>query len=99
MRAALRLLGTGLFVSVVVGACGGESDAGIDDQGVPIDDLPQLYAGAACKSVQSCFGALYSVFSGGEDCEKNYATALGDELPRLKQAIEQKKDSHCTPRR
>lgn len=91
MRAALRLLGTGLFVSLVVGACGGESDAGIDDQGVPIDDLPQLYAGAACKSVQSCFGALYSVFSGGEDCEKNYATALGDELPRLKQAIEQKK--------
>jgi len=88
MRAAMRLFGAGLSVSLLLGACGGDSDADIEGKGVPIEDVPKLYAGAMCKAFESCFGGLFGIFSGGESCSANYETAITDELPRIKQAIE-----------
>lgn len=88
MRAAFRWIGTGLSVSLLLSACGGDSDSGIQEKSVPIDDVPKLYAGAVCKAFKACIGDLYEVFSGGENCESNYETAITDELPRIKQAIE-----------
>ncbi len=88
MRMALRRLGTGLGVAALLAACGGDSDSDIADSSVPLADLPGLYAGAACKAAQSCYGALYAVFTAGEDCAKTYETAISDDLPRLEQGIE-----------
>lgn len=88
MRAALRLFGTSLSISLLLGACGGDSDSGISGSAVPIEDVPKLYAGAVCKAYESCFGGMLQVFLGGESCQTNYETAIGDELPRIKQAID-----------
>jgi len=88
MRTAMRLFGASLCASLLVGACGGDSDSGLSKSSVPIDDVPGLYAGAVCKAYESCFAGLLEVFLGGESCQANYQTALGDELPRIKQAID-----------
>lgn len=81
------------FIAVSLGlgaaACGGSSDdGGSGGKNVPIEDVPALYAGAACKAFESCFGPLYTIFLNGESCTANVSTTISDELPRLKQAIE-----------
>ncbi|MBK7580029.1 MAG: hypothetical protein IPI67_07455 [Myxococcales bacterium] len=88
MRKLIGLLGSTVCVSLLLGACGGDSDSGLGSKDVPIDDVPKLYADAVCKVSEKCLAGLAEVFSGGESCRGNYETAIGEELPRIKQAIE-----------
>jgi hypothetical protein len=76
-----------LSATLLTGACGGDSDSGIEDASVPIKDVPKLYAGAACKAFGACFGPVFEIFLGGESCESSYETAISDELPRIEQSI------------
>jgi hypothetical protein len=69
-------------------ACGSsDDDLGGSAQALPIDDLPARYAQALCESVRSCWGDVFAILTGGENCEDNTETAIGDELGRLDQAI------------
>lgn len=89
MKKAWRGIGIGVVGLAWLSACGGSSDSdGDGNSGVSIDEIPALYADAVCDASESCYGAVLDVFLGGESCRKTYETTLGDELPRLKQSIE-----------
>jgi len=78
-----------ICIGFVAAACGGSSsDDGGGGSNVGIDDVPALYAASACKAFSTCFGPVFDIFLAGEDCEANYETAIADELPRIKQAID-----------
>lgn len=80
-----------IAVSLGLGAaaCGGSSDDGVSTgKNVPIEDVPKLYAGAACNAYESCVSpALLKVYLNGESCDTNVETTIADELPRIKQGI------------
>ncbi|MEZ4222185.1 MAG: hypothetical protein R3B13_14715 [Polyangiaceae bacterium] len=82
---SLLTLGAGLAAG-----CGGDSDdGGGGAKSIAIEDVPPLYADAICTTFEGCFaGAPFEVFLNGEDCRKNYETALNDELIRIKTAVD-----------
>lgn len=79
LMSSLALMGT-----IAVCACGGSSNdgdlssggsggtsgsGGSGGAGVPVDELPQRYAAAACGAIEDCVGNLFQFFTNGEDCE------------------------------
>ena len=69
--------------------CGGSSDGGgASSSTVAIDDVPKLYAQALCSAQKKCFGDVLDLFLAGESCTANFETAIGDELPKIKQGID-----------
>lgn len=86
---ARHIFSGALLVGLLAGGCGGSSDGGGGGgSSVAIDDLPPVLAGAYCDAAKACFGPLLDIFLPGESCTANYETAISDELPRIKQAIE-----------
>lgn len=59
-----------------------------EDTGVPLSEVPALYAEAACNALEDCAGPLLELLLNGEDCETVTRRALEDELPGLEQGVE-----------
>ncbi|MEZ4375428.1 MAG: hypothetical protein R3B07_31750 [Polyangiaceae bacterium] len=72
------------------GGSGGASGSGGSGGAAetPIDDVPAIYAKAQCDVVKDCYGAIYSVFTQGEDCEAVTTAAISDELGRIKASVD-----------
>ncbi len=90
MRRALVGISVLTLGAFAVGACGGDSDGGLNGaKSIPIDDVAPLYADALCAAFERCSpGAPIEAFLNGEDCRKNAEIGFDDELIRMKTAID-----------
>jgi hypothetical protein len=94
MKSALKLLVGVAALSLLVN-CGSDDD---DDDGsggssgngsaVSIDEVPALYAAAACQAYERCAGAVLDLLTPGEDCADKIAAELEEELPRFEEAVD-----------
>lgn len=91
MKSIVRIVPGLLVLSAV--ACGSSSDgSGLSsgsDEAVPLEEVPGLYADAACEAYLSCLGAIAEIFLGGEDCATRVTRQLEEEWPRIEDAVEQ----------
>lgn len=82
------LRGAGLvFVSVLLAGACSSSDGGAS--GLPLAELPQAYAAAACEAVTDCLGSVTAIFLNGQDCEDATRRSVDD----LIEGIEDELDS------
>jgi hypothetical protein len=80
-----------LLTTTLAAGCSGDSDSGGGASSVPIDDVPALYAAAACKAFESCVGSgVLSLFLRGESCTERTTAQIADSLPKLKEGIDKK---------
>lgn len=85
VRRAVWLLGSGAGL-LCFPACG--SDAFRTAGGVPIEDVPELYAETLCEAFESCAGAITEILFANEDCETLLRRQSEDELPAFEDAID-----------
>jgi hypothetical protein len=66
-------------------ACGGSS---VGDEGVPIEEVPQMYADTLCQVFERCYEGLLSVYLPGEDFCAGVEQSVQDVFPRIVTAVE-----------
>jgi hypothetical protein len=81
--------GAGSSGSAGVGGDSGSGGGAGTTGGIPIEEVPPLYAAALCTALESCFGALYDELGGGEDCNQLLEKTIANgDFQSLQQAVE-----------
>jgi hypothetical protein len=92
MKISVRTLSGLLALSAL--ACGSSSDGSSSSSSsssgssVPLEDVPGLYADAACDAYLACLGPIADVFFAGEDCATRITRQLEEEWPRIEDAVD-----------
>jgi hypothetical protein len=87
MQHAIRTISGCLAIGLFSFACSSGDGGSRGESGPTIDEVPPLYAAAACEAVQGCMGTLTPLFFNG-DCVAQLTRALEDgDFPALQAAV------------
>ncbi len=99
MKPALKLV-VGVAALALFVNCGSDDDDDNDDGSggsggsagggseVAIDQVPSLYAAAACEAYERCAGVVFELVAPGEKCADRLEAELEGELPRFEEAVD-----------
>ncbi len=82
----VRWIGLALLsgsMGLAMAACGGSDTTGTGGGGgagttIPLEDVPAKFASAYCSIFQTCFGDIYGLMTGGQDCATNIQRSFED---------------------